>query len=86
VQNLNHPFFLIKRRKTPRQFVIVCTVLALCGGCATSNDPRMPRRQITSCPPGQFLVCVSQKPRKPSEGGVDEEIPAYDRCRCDSSI
>ncbi len=74
------------RQISSRKLVISFSVFALCAGCATSDEPRSPRRQITSCPPGQFLVCVSQTPRKPSEGGAEEEIPLYDRCRCDSSI
>jgi len=48
--------------------------------CATSNDPRYPRQQLTSCPLGLILICESRQP--PSKGG-DEEIPLYDRCRCE---
>ena len=40
--------------------------------------------QITECPIGLVLICEDGKQQQPSRGGADEEIPQYDRGRCES--
>ena len=61
--------------------VIVC---ASTTSCADSGAPKRPRPQITSCPVGLVLICESRQPL--SKGGADEEIPQYERCRCEPEL
>lgn len=51
--------------------------------CADTGDNVRPRPQITSCPEGLILICESGRPQQASKGGPEEEIPQYDRCRCE---
>lgn len=58
-------------------------VSAATASCAGTGAPDRPRPQITSCPEGMILICESYKQQRPSKGGAEEEIPQYDRCRCE---
>ena len=60
--------------------LIVCTPIVACTGM---SDRVQPRRQITSCSPGQVLICTSQQPL--SKGGADE-IPQYEHCYCETNL
>jgi len=42
--------------------------------CADMNDGVQPRRRITSCPPGEILICETRR-QELSKGGAEEEIP-----------
>jgi hypothetical protein len=48
--------------------------------CANMNQSAKPARKITSCPPGEYLICETTQPL--SKGGAEEEIPEYEYCRC----
>ena len=51
--------------------------------CTDMGGPSQQRRQITSCPPGEVLICTSNQP--PSKGGADAS-PLYERCYCESGL
>jgi hypothetical protein len=67
---------------TSMAMIVVASITA----CADMNNGAIPRRQITSCPPGMILICESRQQQTPSKGGAEEEIPLYDYCRCESDI
>ncbi len=67
----------------PVMFLQACTVAVvavLTAACADINPSAKPTRKITSCPPGEYLVCETRQPL--SKGGAEEEIPEYEYCRC----
>jgi hypothetical protein len=76
------------RKYGRRIFVILMAMIVVASitACADMNNGAIPRRQITSCPPGMILTCESRQQRTPSKGGAEEEIPQYDYCRCESDI
>ena len=53
------------------------------GACAASPGTR--RDQIRQCPVGWILVCETREDRELTRGG-DEEIPAYEYCRCKDAM
>ena len=59
------------------------TVIAVCSliaACSNVNQSAKPARKLTSCPPGEYLVCETKQPL--SKGGAEEEIPKYEYCIC----
>jgi len=58
----------------------VLMISILISSCSNVNQSAKPARKLTSCPPGEYLVCESRQP--PSKGGAEEEIPEYEYCRC----
>lgn len=62
------------------QTVFLAVVAITISACANMNQSAKPARKLTSCPPGEYLVCESRQP--PSKGGAEEEIPEYEYCRC----
>jgi len=48
--------------------------------CANMSQSAEPARKLTSCPPGEYLICETRQPL--SKGGAEEEIPEYEYCRC----
>ena len=53
--------------------------------CATTDDGNgqvLQQNRVRDCPFGTIQICESRNQREPSRGG-DEEIPAYERCRCE---
>jgi len=58
----------------------VAVIAVLIAACADMSQSAKPARKITSCPPGQFLICETTQPL--SKGGAEEEIPEYEYCRC----
>jgi len=64
--------------------VLLAAMLLCLTACASnpndSNNPTIKPRQTLECPYGMMLICESRN--EPSRGG-DEEIPEYDRCRCE---
>ena len=63
--------------------LIHCASIGLLASCASTGETPRPPRQITSCPPGEVLICES---REPPSTVSDEEIPAYERCYCRSPL
>lgn len=66
-----------------RTTLLAVTLLYLVACASTASDPNNPKikpRQTLECPYGMMLICESRN--EPSRGG-DEEIPEYDRCRCE---
>jgi len=62
------------------QRTIVIVVCSLIAACSNVNQSAKPAREVVDCPPGQYLVCETRQPL--SKGGVEEEIPEYEYCRC----
>jgi hypothetical protein len=62
------------------QATYLAMIVILISACANVNQSAKPARELTSCPPGEYLVCESRQP--PSKGGAEEEIPQYEYCRC----
>lgn len=63
--------------------IIAISMVFTLGACATSSQQDGVRRDpIRDCPDGTILICESFTQQEPSRGG-DEEIPQYDRCRCE---
>ncbi len=60
--------------------LLVIVALGLTG-CAAPTGGGVKRTQIRDCPAGMVLFCESRN--EPSTGG-EEEIPEYERCRCES--
>jgi hypothetical protein len=58
----------------------VAVVAVVIAACADINPSAKPARKITSCPPGEYLICETTQPL--SKGGAEEEIPEYEYCRC----
>jgi hypothetical protein len=71
-----------RRRNTAAGLAMLPAVVLLVA-CADTGGPQTQRRQITSCPVGEVLVCRSNQPA--SKGG-EEEIPLYEHCICKSGI
>lgn len=62
--------------------ILLLIALALnLGACATNPAGGVKRTQIRDCPPGTVLFCESRQ--QPSTGS-EEEIPEYERCRCEN--
>ena len=63
--------------------LFICTAIT---ACADTGSGVKPPRQITSCPPGMVLICESRSQQESSKGGAAEEIPQYDKCRCETVL
>ena len=66
-----------------KSFLSLLILLMLASACATGPTDGARRTQIRDCPVGMVLICESTRDQEPSSGG-DEEIPEYDRCRCEN--
>ncbi len=66
-------------------FVTVAAMLVSTSitACADMNDGVQRRPQITSCPPGEILICETRR-QELSKGGAEEEIPQFEFCRCET--
>jgi len=60
-------------------------IACLLGACAPMPDERGPRQnRMRDCPPGMVNVCETRQ-KQPIDA-PDEEIPAYERCVCESIV
>lgn len=66
-----------------KKLILPMSVLGLLAACATTPSDGVRRTQIRDCPIGMVLICESSRDQEPSSAG-DEEIPQYDRCRCET--
>jgi hypothetical protein len=73
------------RKHYKEVFLTLATLLVSVSimSCAETSDTVRQRPQITSCPEGLILICETGRPQQPSKSGPEEEIPQYDRCRCE---
>lgn len=62
-----------------RTLLTTLLVALALGACASPSGTR--RDPIRECPVGWVLVCETREDRELSRGD-DEEIPAYEYCRC----
>ena len=60
--------------------LLTILISALTAGACTAS-PGTRRDPIRQCPVGWVLVCETREDRELSRGD-DEEIPAYEYCRC----
>jgi hypothetical protein len=76
----------MSRKHCKKTFITFMVLLASVASvsCADTSSGVRPRPQITSCPPGLILICESRQ--QPSKGGAEEEIPQYERCRCEPHV
>jgi hypothetical protein len=77
--NIGYRNMTLRSGKILRLSAIVILV-ALTLSCADMSQSAKSARKLTSCPPGEYLICETTQPL--SKGGAEEEIPEYEYCRC----